>query len=71
MKYVLRNNATGRYLKRSGVWVTRIDEAMTFADTGEAREFCQAHRMENVQPVQQLMPYLMNLLSGRPPFAAG
>ena len=63
MKYVLRNRTTGRYLKQSGVWVCRIDEAMSFDDMGEAREFCQAHRMDEAQPVQLLMPYLMSLLA--------
>jgi len=63
MKYVLRNKTTGRYLKRVGQWVSRIDDAMSFDDAGEAREFCQAHRLEEVQPVQLLMPYLMSLLA--------
>ena len=63
MKYVLRNRTTGRYLKRPGVWVGRMDEAVTFDDAGEAREFCQAHRLEEAQPVQLLMPYLMSLLA--------
>jgi len=40
-----------------------MDEAMTFDDMGEAREFCQAHRLEEAQPVQLLMPYLMSLLA--------
>ena len=63
MKYVLRNITTGRYLKRSGVWVLGIDEAMSFDEVGEAREFCQAHRLDDAQPVQLLMPYLMSLLA--------
>ena len=63
MKYVLRNRVTGRYLKRLGVWVRRIDEAMSFDDAGEAREFCQAHLLEEAQPVQLLMPYLMSLIA--------
>ena len=65
MKYVLRNKETGRYLKRLGLWVTRLEEAMTFGDMVEAREFCQAHRLENAQPIQRLMPYLMALLGPR------
>lgn len=63
MKYVLRNKTTGRYLKRPGVWVCRMDEAVTFDDVGEAREFCQAHQIDEAQPVQLLMPYLMSLLA--------
>lgn len=65
MKYVLRSQLNGRYLKRSGVWVPRLDDAMTFGDATEAREFCQAHRLENVQLMQRPMPYLMTLLAGR------
>jgi hypothetical protein len=65
MKYVLRNKETGRYLKRLGLWVTRLEEAMTFGDMVEAREYCQAHRLENAQPIQRLMPYLMALLRPR------
>ena len=64
MKYVLRSHLNGRYLKRSGVWVPRLDEAITFNDPGEAREFCQAHHIENVQLMQCPMPYLMTLLAG-------
>jgi hypothetical protein len=71
MKYVLRHKDTGRYLQRSRVWVSRIDEAMTFDDAGEAREFSQAHQLENVQPVQFLMPYLMTLLAVPPPIVTG
>jgi hypothetical protein len=63
MKYVLRNKSNGRYLKRPGVWVLRIDEAMSFDDVGEAREFCQAHQLNEAHPVQLLMPYLMSLLA--------
>ena len=62
MKYVLRNSTTGRYLKRAGEWVPGIDEAMSFDDAGEAREFSQAHRLDDVQPVQLLAPYLLSLL---------
>ena len=62
MKYVLRNKTTGRYLKRHGHWVRRMDDAITFEDMTDVREYCQAHRLENVQPVQRLMPYLMSLL---------
>ena len=65
MKYVLRSQLNGRYLKRSGVWVPRLDEAITFNDPGEAREFCQAHQIENVQLMQCPMPYLMTLFAGR------
>lgn len=63
MKYVLRNLTTGRYLKRAGEWVLGIDEAMSFDDASEAREFSQAHRLNDVQPVQSLAPYLMSLLA--------
>jgi len=62
MKYVLRNKLTGRYLKRRGQWVRAMNEAMTFDDMGEVREYCQALGLENVQPIQRLMPYLMSLL---------
>ena len=64
MKYVLRSQLNGRYLKRSGVWVPRLDDAITFNDAGEAREFCQAHRIENVQLIQRPTPHLMTLLAG-------
>ncbi len=63
MKYVLRNLTTGRYLKRAGEWVLGVDEAMSFDDASEAREFSQAHRLNDVQPVQSLAPYLMALLA--------
>ena len=63
MKYVLRHRTNGRYLKRPGTWVTRMDQAMTFDDSSEAREFSQAHQLETAQPVQLLMPYLMSLLA--------
>ena len=66
MKYVLRNLTTGRYLKRAGEWVLGIDEAMSFDDASEAREFSQAHRLNDVQPVQLLAPYLMSLLGVGP-----
>ena len=62
MKYVLRNKNTGRYLKRQGLWVKRLDEAITFEDLIDVREYCQAHRLEDVQPIRRLMPYLMSLL---------
>jgi len=65
MKYVLRNKVTGRYLKRKGLWVRRMDEAMTFEDMVEVREYCQALGLEDVQPIQRLMPYLMSLLRDR------
>ena len=63
MKFVLRHKTTGRYLKRQGVWVRCADDVMTFDDVGEAREFCQAHQLDDAQPVQLLMPYLMSLLA--------
>ena len=62
MKYVLRNKKTGRYLKRLGLWVSRLEDALTFGDMGEVREYCQAHRIDNVQPIQRLMPFLTSLL---------
>ena len=62
MKYVLRNKETGRYLKRFGFWVTRLEEALTFGDMVEVREYCQAHQIDNVQPIQRLMPYFTALL---------
>jgi hypothetical protein len=65
MKYVLRNTETGHYLKRLGQWVNRLEEAMTFGDLLEVREYCQAYRIENVQPIQRFMPYLMALLARR------
>jgi len=71
MKYVLRSQLNGRYLKRSGVWVPRLDDAITFSDAGEAREFCQAHHIENVQLMQCPMPYLMTLLAGATSPSAG
>ena len=71
MKYVLRNKETGRYLKRLGLWVNRLEEAITFGDMAEAREYCQAHRLENVQPIQRLMPYLMSLLQPASPSRSG
>jgi hypothetical protein len=39
-----------------------IDEAMNFDDAGEAREFSQAYRLDDAQPVQLLAPYLLSLL---------
>ncbi len=63
MKYVLRNLTTGRYLKRAGEWVLGTDEAMSFEDASEAREFSQAHRLDDVQPVKLLAPYLTSLLT--------
>jgi hypothetical protein len=62
MKYVLRNTSTGRFLKRPGLWVAGLDDAMTFEDMMDVREYCQAHQLENVQPIQRLMPYLTSLL---------
>jgi hypothetical protein len=65
MKFVIRNKQTGRYLKRVGLWVKRPDDAMTFEDLMDVREYCQAHRLENdVQPIRRLMPYLVSLLRG-------
>ena len=61
MKYVLRNTSNGHFLKRPGVWVARLDEALTFEDMMDVREYCQAHQLENVQPVQSLSPYLTSL----------
>ncbi len=71
MKYVLRSQLNGRYLKRSGVWVPRLDEAITFNDAVAAREFCQAHHIENVQLIQRPTPYLMTLLAGAASSNAG
>ena len=62
MRYVLRNKNTGQYLKRLGLWVSGMEEAMTFEDMVEVREYCQAHRIDDVQPVRRLMPYLMTLM---------
>lgn len=70
MKYVLRNTSTGRFLRRPGLWVTRMDQAMTFEDMLDVREYCQAYRLEGVQPIQRLMPYLMSLLRDRPALGA-
>ena len=64
MKFVLRNNQTGHYLKRAGLWVARLEEAMTFEDMVDVREYCQAHRLQDVQPIRRLMPYLVSLLRG-------
>jgi hypothetical protein len=71
MKYVLRHNVTGRYLKTSGVWVSGIDDAMTFDELGEAREYCQAHRIEDVRPLQLLRPSLITLLQVHPAAVTG
>ena len=65
MKFVLRNKSTGRYLMRAGSWAAHADEAMTFEDMTDVREYCQAHQVENVQPIRRLMPYLVSLLSGK------
>ncbi len=62
MKYVLRNLVNGRYLRKPGVWVTRPDDALSFDDSVEAREFCQAHQLTEAQPVKLLMPLLTMLL---------
>ena len=59
---MLRHKDTGFYLKRAGLWVTREEEAMTFEDMMDVREYCQAHRLDDVQPVRRLMPYLGRLL---------
>jgi hypothetical protein len=66
MKFVLLNKQTGRYLQRPGLWVVGMDDAMTFEDMMDVREYCQAHRLEDVQPIQRLMPYLMSLLRSEP-----
>ena len=60
MKYVLRNRSTGRFLKRPGLWVIRVDHAMTFEDMVDVREYCQAHQLQDVQPIRWLMPYLIS-----------
>ena len=62
MKFVLRNKHTGRYLQRVGLWVARLDDALTFEDMVDVREYCQAHDLKNVQPIRRLMPYLVSLL---------
>jgi hypothetical protein len=64
MKFVLRNKNTGRYLLRGGLWSAQLDDAMTFEDMTDVREYCQAHRLEDVQPIRRLMPYLLSLLGG-------
>lgn len=64
MKFVLRNKQTGRYLQRAGFWVARLDDAMTFEDMTDVREYCQAHRLDNVQPIRRFMPFLTSLLRG-------
>lgn len=66
MKYVLRHISTGRFLQRPGLWVIRTDEALTFEDILDVREYCQAYQLENVQPIQRLMPYLISLLRASP-----
>ena len=70
MKYVLRHQSTGRFLQRPGTWVRCMHQAMSFDDAGEAREFSQAHRIEEARPVQLLMPYLMSLLAASSDLAA-
>ena len=65
MNYVLRDRATGRFLQRVGVWAERATEAMLFADLLEAREYCQAHRLEGLDPVRRLRPYLLALIRRR------
>jgi hypothetical protein len=65
MKFVLRNKQTGRYLQRAGLWVARLDDAMTFEDMTDVREYCQAHRLEDVQPIRRFMPFLTSLLRGK------
>ena len=65
MNYVLRDRATGRFLQRAGVWAERAKEAMMFPDLLEAREYCQAHRLEGLDPVRQLRPYLRALIRRR------
>ena len=70
MKYVLRHQSNGCYLQRPGVWVRRMDQAMSFDDVTEAREFSQAYQLDEARPVQLLMPYLMSLLAGATDIAA-
>ena len=65
MNYVLRDRATGRFLRCAGVWVERAAEAMMFDDLIEVREYCQAHRLEGLDPVRRLKPYLLALIRGR------
>lgn len=62
MKYVLRNTNTGCFLQRPGLWVARMEEAMTFEEMLDVREYCQAHRLEDVQAIQRLMPNLTSLM---------
>jgi hypothetical protein len=66
MKYVLRDKTTGQYLQGLGLWVVRMEDAMTFEDMMDVREYCQAHRLEGVLPIRRLMPYLISLLHGEP-----
>ncbi|HWN96840.1 MAG TPA: hypothetical protein VNT99_17560 [Methylomirabilota bacterium] len=65
MRFVLQNKHTGRYLKRAGQWVARLDDAMTFEEMVDVREYCQAHLLQDVQPIRRLMPYLVSLLRQR------
>lgn len=62
MKFVLRNKETGQYLGSVGLWVARSDEALTFEDMTDVREYCQAHCLDNVQPIRRWMPSLVSLL---------
>jgi hypothetical protein len=62
MRFMLRHKQTGQYLKRAGLWVSRAEDAMTFEDMVDVREYCQAHRLDDVQPIRRLMPYLISLL---------
>lgn len=61
MKYVVRDEA-GRYLKRAGLWVAQIEDALTFDDLIDVREYCQAHGVTEGQPVQRFMPWLFTLV---------
>ncbi len=36
---------------------------MSFDHAGDAREFSQAHQIDEARPVQLLKPYLMSLLA--------
>jgi hypothetical protein len=71
MKFVLRNKSTGRYLMRAGSWAAREEEAMTFEDMTDVREYCQAHQLDNVQPIRRWMPYFASLLPGKKDAEAG
>lgn len=71
MRFLLRHKRTGQYLKRAGVWVKRPEEAMTFEDMVDVREYCQAHGLDDVQPIRRLMPFLISLLRRHTKTSAG